>query len=117
INLNGNPYQLEEPAYDAVRAYLQHAEASLEANPDKAEVVRDLEQAIADKCASYLSPAKTVISAAEMTKILEEMGPVQGEHTDTDANGASGFAGGQSQQRRLYRITEGAQIAGVCAGM
>ena len=48
INLNGNSYQLEEPAYDALRAYMTRAEASLAANPDKAEIVRDLEQAIAD---------------------------------------------------------------------
>src|SRR6185503_13541257 len=84
INLNGNPYQLEEPAYDAVRAYLTSAEAALGDNPDKAEVVRDLEQAIAEKCGSYLSPVKSVVTAAEMTKILEEMGPVEGE-----AEGAS----------------------------
>ncbi len=63
INLNGNSYQLEEPAYDAVRAYLQHAEATLASDPDKAEVLRDLEQAIADKCASYLSPSKSVIAS------------------------------------------------------
>src|SRR5215813_15377926 len=72
INLNGNPYQLEEPAYDAVRAYLERAEAALGDNPDKAEVLRDLEQAIADKCASYLSFLLSVTAATEMGKILEE---------------------------------------------
>lgn len=119
INLNGNPYQLEEPAYDAVRAYLQHAEITLADNPDKAEVVRDLEQAIADKCASYLSPAKSVISSAEMAKILEEMGPVQGEHAEAGTNNNTGasFGGPGGSHRRLYRITEGAQVAGVCAGI
>jgi phage shock protein PspC (stress-responsive transcriptional regulator) len=118
INLNGNSYQLEEPAYDAVGAYLRHAEAALADNPDKAEVVRDLEQAIADKCGSYLSPAKTVISAAEMTKILEEMGPVQGEHAQANTNESGASTGAASGgHRRLYRITEGAQVAGVCAGI
>src|SRR5262249_32795738 len=117
INLNGNPYQLEEPAYDAVRAYLQHAEATLADNPDKAEVVRDLEQAIADKCASYLSPSKTVIAADEMTKILEEMGPVQTDHAEANTDNGASSPGGQPQRRRLYRITEGAQVAGVCAGI
>lgn len=115
INLNGNPYQLEEPAYDAVRAYLQHAEAALSANPDKAEVVRDLEQAIADKCASYLSPTKSVISASEMAKILDEMGPVQGEAGAGEGAQASAKPG--AGPRRLYRIRDGAQIAGVCAGL
>ncbi len=114
INLNGNPYQLEEPAYDAVRAYLERAEAALADNPDKAEVLRDLEQAIADKCASYLSPVKSVIAAAEMGKILEEMGPVEGEGAAHDAQ-AQASAG--ARPKRLYRIRDGAQIAGVCAGL
>jgi phage shock protein PspC (stress-responsive transcriptional regulator) len=114
INLNGNPYQLEEPAYDAVRAYLTRAEGALADNPDKAEVVRDLEQAIAEKCGSYLSPAKSVVTAAEMTKILEEMGPVEGE---TAGDGAQASASAGARPKRLYRIREGAQIAGVCAGL
>ena len=115
INLNGNPYQLEEPAYDAVRAYLTRAEAALGDNPDKAEVVRDLEQAIADKCASYLSPVKSVIAASEMTKILEEMGPVEGEANAEGAQASASAAG--ARPKRLYRIRDGAQIAGVCAGL
>jgi phage shock protein PspC (stress-responsive transcriptional regulator) len=113
INLNGNPYQLEEPAYDALRAYIARAEAALADNPDKAEIIRDLEQAIADKCASYLSPSKSVVSAAEMARMLEEMGPVEGEGAP-QSEGAASFDG---PRKRLYRIKDGAQVAGVCAGM
>ena len=39
INLNGNPYQLDESAYDSLRAYLARAEAALVDNPDKGEVL------------------------------------------------------------------------------
>jgi phage shock protein PspC (stress-responsive transcriptional regulator) len=113
INLNGNPYQLDEPAFDTLRGYLSRAEAALADNPDKAEVIRDLEQAIADKCASYLSPSKSVVSAAEMAKILEEMGPVEGE-TIASANAG---AANEPPRKRLYRIADGAQIAGVCNGI
>lgn len=116
INLNGNPYQLEEPAYDAVRDYLERAETALADNPDKAEVMRDLEQAIAEKCASYLSPVKSVVTAAEMAKILEEMGPVEGEGAAEGAHASASTAPG-SRAKRLYRIRDGAQIAGVCAGI
>lgn len=114
INLNGNSYQLEEPAYDALRAYLGRAEAALGANPDKAEIVRDLEQAIADKSAGYLSPGKTVVSAAEMTRILAEMGPVEGDGDETPR--AEGGAQ-EGSRKRLYRIKEDAQISGVCTGI
>lgn len=114
INLNGNPYQLEEPAYDALRAYIARAEAALADNPDKAEIVRDLEQAIADKCAAYLSAHKSVVSADDMAQALQEMGPVEGEkETKTE----SGAGGGDQPRKRLYRIKDDAKIAGVCAGL
>lgn len=116
VNLNGNPYQLEEPAFDALRAYLGHAETALAANPDKAEVVRDLEQAIADKCSAYLSPSKSVISAEEMKRILEEMGPVEGAGEEGEAPRAESGAY-EPPRRRLYRIKDRAVIAGVCSGI
>jgi phage shock protein PspC (stress-responsive transcriptional regulator) len=116
INLNGNPYQLEEPAYDALRAYISRAETALGANPDKAEIVRDLQQAIADKCNGYLSPSKSVISLTEMNRIIEEMGPVEGESAAQEAPRAE-EASYDGPRKRLYRIKEGANIAGVCTGI
>jgi len=117
INLNGNPYQLEEPAYDAVRTYLKNAEAALTDDPDKAEVIRDLEQAVADKCASYLSPVKTIITSLEMTRILDEMGPVEGGAAEGAQASDGAAAPGTTRRRKLYRIKEGAQVAGVCSGL
>ncbi|MEJ0058966.1 MAG: PspC domain-containing protein [Terricaulis sp.] len=114
INLNGNPYQLDETAFDALRAYLERAEAALAANPDKAEILRDLEQAIADKCAAFLSPAKTVISAAEIATVLEQMGPVEGEAASESVGDSEAP---QGPKKRIYRIRDDAKVAGVCAGI
>lgn len=116
INLNGNPFQLEEPAYDALRAYLLRAETALVDNPDRAEIIRDLEQAIADKCAGYLGPHKSVVSAAEMTRILTEMGPVEGEGAGDGETGAPGDEGARPH-RRLYRIYDRNAWTGVSAGL
>jgi CHASE3 domain sensor protein len=78
INLNGQAYQFDEDAYEAIHAYLDRAEAQLHDNPDRAEILADLEQAIADKCRRYLNAHKTVIAAGEIRQVLEEMGPVEG---------------------------------------
>src|SRR3989337_4415285 len=75
INLNGNAYQLDESGYDRLRDYLADAERQLKENPDRVEIMADLEQAIADKCAKYLGPTKTVGSAREVDQIGEEVGP------------------------------------------
>ena len=113
INLNGNAYQLDESGFEALRAYLDQAGARLTGNPDRAEIVRDLEQSIAERCARFLGPGKTVVSALEVEQILREIGPV-----DSDAASAQPAAEHiPSHPRRLYQIREGAMLSGVCNGL
>jgi len=120
INLNGNAYQVEEGGYDALVAYLDAARRQLRDNPDRDEIIADLEQAIAEKCQRHLSAHKTVVAAAEVDGIVKEMGAV-------DAAEEPPASGGSNQQhqtraaasppRRLYRIPDGAMLAGVCNGI
>ena len=124
INLNGNAYQLDEPAFEMLRAYLDRAELRLKDNPDRAEIIADFEQAIADKCGKFLGPQKTVVLAAEMKQVVDEMGPVEvGDasdepHTGKKEGGMGDQAGtGAAAPRRLYRIRDGKMIAGVCKGL
>lgn len=123
INLNGNAYQIDESGCAALVAYLEGAARQLKDNPDRAEIVADLEQAIADKCRGFLGPHKTVVSAAEVDRIIREMGPVDGADGAEARGAAGGAAGGASADagtgapRRLYIIHEGAMIAGVCNGI
>jgi hypothetical protein len=77
VNLNGNAFHIEEPGFDLLRTYLDGAQAQLRDNPDKSEIMADLEQAIADKCAHFLRPHKNVLNVAEIESVLKEMGPVQ----------------------------------------
>src|SRR3977135_571283 len=76
INLNGNAFHLEEPGFQSLRTYLERAQAQLKDNPDRVEIMADLEQAIADKCAHFLRPHKNVLTSAEIDEVLKEMGPV-----------------------------------------
>jgi len=64
INLNGIAYQLEEGGYGALQDYLSQAQRELKDNPDRAEIMRDLEQAIADGQSSKL-PIGRVLAEAE----------------------------------------------------
>ena len=123
INLNGNAYQLDDTAYETLRAYLDHASAQLKDNPDRAEIMADLEQAIAEKCQRFLGPNKTVVTAAEVEQIVREMGPVEGaddrgRSSDTGTQSANAAGGSDPRApRRLYRIREGAIWQGVCNGL
>ena len=126
VNLNGRAYQVEEQAYEALRAYLDEAVSLLAADPDCREIMADLEQAIGDKGSRCLGAGRNVLGEAEMKRILEEMGPVE---TGAEAAGATPAAGASagsasgaapretSGPKRLYLIKEGEMIAGVCNGL
>ena len=114
INLNGNAYQLDQQGYDALHAYLERAEAQLSGNPDKVEIMRDLEQSIAEKCLRYLGPGKSVVTTADVEQILREIGPVDSD-SPTPPSGTTSET--SSSPRRLYQIREGALVSGVCNGL
>jgi phage shock protein PspC (stress-responsive transcriptional regulator) len=126
INLDGNAYQLEEGGYDLLRAYLETAAARLKGNPDRDEILSDIERAIAEKLRALFTSQKTVVVTKEVAVVLSEMGPIEtdaGATADTGASGTSGTGGAEQSEkcdgtpRRLYRIHEGAMLAGVCNGI
>src|SRR5258706_4606376 len=126
INLNGNAFHLEEPGFQSLRAYLERAQAQLQDNPDKSEIMADLEQAIADKCGHFLRPHKNVLTAAEIDGVLKEMGPVETDGA-APAGATAGATGAEQPQagkstpgpapQRLYQIRQGAMLSGVCTGI
>jgi phage shock protein PspC (stress-responsive transcriptional regulator) len=128
INLGGNAYQLEEGGYDALRAYLENAAATLQGNPDRDEIIADIEQAIAEKFRALNSSHKTVVTQKEITAVLAEMGPIEAETAEGGKSGPGSAPAPEPTEektrtkpeghpRRLYRINDGAMAAGVCNGI
>jgi len=122
-NLNGNAYQLEEVGYHALRAYLDRAETQLRENPDRVEILSDLEQAIGEKCDQFLGAHKNVVTSAEIERILAEMGPVHdasssgaAPEAELGAEAKASAAEPETAPKRLYQIREGAMMSGVCNG-
>src|SRR5471030_2895952 len=107
INLNGNAYQIDESGYAALVAYLEGAERQLKDNPDCAEIVKDLEQAIGDKCRGFLGPHKTVVSAGEVEQIVREMGPVDAASPAAAEPESGGARSGAARTRARPRVRPG----------
>src|SRR5580658_5120217 len=126
INLNGNAYQLEEDGYDALRAYLDTAAGRLEGNPDRDEIIADIEQSIADKFRALLGANKSVVVTKEVESVIADMGNVEdatGEATAAPGTTKAGPAPSPSHgdpagsAKRLYKINDGAMLCGVCNGI
>lgn len=115
VALNGRAFALEAPAHERLRAWLDEAGRVLAGDPDRDEILRDLEQAIGEKLAKTLTAHKNVVTAAETEAALTEMGPVQPAGSAPAASAAS--AAPASAPRKLYRIREGAMLVGVCTGL
>jgi phage shock protein PspC (stress-responsive transcriptional regulator) len=142
VSLNGNAWQIESEGCAALAAYLKGAETRLAGDPDREEILADLEQAIADKLSRHVSAHKNVVTAEEIAQALKEMGPVETDAAPgpeapaydaaaqssaspgSAAPGAAASAGrGQARPqvdpagRHLFQIREGGMLSGVCNGL
>ena len=143
ITLNGNAYQLEENGYNALFACLDATETAFQDSADRAQKLADLERVVADKCQACLGPHKTVVTSAEIDRIILELGPIPGapaaettassgsassnstssnstssNSSSTSSQASSGSSGqGYGLHRRLFQIRDGAMISGVCVGL
>ncbi len=107
--LNRSTLQFDEPAYARLEDYFAEAAETLEGDPDKAEIMTDLEQAVADQCVMRMQPGQTVVTLGELQPALDEIGSVQ----------VAGMADNEPprQTRPLHQVSEGAVISGVCQGL
>lgn len=117
IDLDGTRFALDERAFVALRAYLDRAAARLGTHPDRDEVIAGLERSIAAKLARHPAARADIVDEQEMLAALTQVGRVDGPSLDeSDAAGAAGV-GSPRPRRPLYRLRDGQQIAGVCAGL
>src|SRR5262245_20617820 len=122
VDLTGQPrpFRLHDDAYETLREYLDGARSRLGPETDANEVIDDLERSIGERLSKVAGPTDRVLAAADITAVLDEIGAVE---TETEASAPAPApvwaAGGgrRSRRRRLYRIHEGQEFAGVCTGL
>ena len=115
ISLTGHrePFRVHDDAFELLRQYLERARARMAGDPDHAEVIGDLERSIGEKLAARQPDGTNVLDAADVTAVLEEIGAVEAGTTEPTPVTAPPTGG----RRRLYRITEGQEWAGICTGL
>jgi phage shock protein C len=115
ITLTGHPepYRLDEAAYARLSGYLDRAARRLQADPDREEIVGDLERSVGDRLSARGGGADRMVTAAEIDAILEDIGAV--------GTGSGADRWGEPEappvKRKLTRLKEGQEIAGVCTGI
>lgn len=114
ISLTGHTerFRLDEDAYDRLAGYLDRAAGRLSDDPDRTEVLGDLERSVGDRLSALLGTDDRVVTAADIDGVLEAIGTVDtGQDVEPDREPEA------PRKRRLMRIKEGQQLAGVCNGL
>lgn len=108
VTLNRSTLQFDEAAFQRLEQYLAEARRTLDGNPDQAEILGDLEQAVADQCTRRLGAGESIVTLAVLQPALDEIGSVQVPGSTASSNGT---------MRPLRQISEGALVSGVCQGL
>ena len=121
INLNNQNFQIEEEAYNKLSDYLENIKKHCGAGADAAEVIADIENSMAEKLKSTLTPYKEVITTADIDSLITIMGTTEDFDreigSNNEASDNSEEPAGQKIKRKLYRDTDNGVIGGVAAGL
>ncbi len=117
INIGNSIIHIEEDGYEILTAYLNEIKQHFAKNADDFEIVTDIENRIAEMFAEMLQAGQVqVITLANVETVIAQMGRVQDFQTEDEepvAQPYSSFTG----DKKLFRDTDDAAIAGVCAGL
>lgn len=123
VNIRGLNFIIEEDAYELLQNYLDRLNAALKHESGSREILEDVELRIAEICSSKLTESKTVIELKDIQEITAKLGDPS-EYVDTESEESSNSEKNYSQEssnkkpeKRLFRDTDNAAIAGVCSGI
>ncbi|MBD8488117.1 PspC domain-containing protein [Echinicola sp. CAU 1574] len=139
INISGILFHIEEDGYDNLKKYLEAINKHFSHYEDNQEIIKDIENRIAEIFLSNLKNNKQVISAENVDKLIEKMGTIADfkaveeekepdaklHHEEENENGDSEFykyitppnqeAG--KGYKKLTRLERSKILGGVCAGL
>ncbi|MDQ8004709.1 MAG: PspC domain-containing protein [Pedobacter sp.] len=119
INIGNSIIHIEEEAYEILMVYLNEIKQHFAKTADDFEIVKDIENRIAEMFAEILQKGqKQVIDVADVRSVIAQMGSVQDFLNDEEEEiRTENFYANYNGVKKLYRDTDEGVIAGVCAGL
>ncbi|KEQ31502.1 hypothetical protein N180_17445 [Pedobacter antarcticus 4BY] len=122
INIGNSIIHIEEDAYEILTQYLIAVKQHFGKSADDFEIVKDIENRIAEMFADILQAQhKQVIQKEDVEVVTGLMGSVS-DFGDAEEEEQPVFTADKEErpvfgERRIYRDTEDAMISGVCSGL
>ncbi|MBO5771649.1 MAG: PspC domain-containing protein [Alistipes sp.] len=114
-SISGIAFTFDNEAYARLQAYLDSLAAAYADNPDKEEILADIEARIAELILSTQSDSSQSVALPLVENIIAQLGSAE-EISDSDDNTPKGAKEARIP-RRLYRDMSNSKLGGVCAGL
>jgi len=117
VNLSGQVFQIDQDAYDKLKAYLEAIRLRFASTQGKDEIIADIESRIAEMFLEKITSLKQSITNADVENVIAVMGkPEQFEGADEDEETDSGTTA-TGTKKRIFRDSDDKVIGGVCSGL
>ncbi len=111
INLSGAVFNIDDDAYQKLKAYLDELKDFYSGDPDGSDIIEDIENRIAELFQDQLSGYRQVIISSDVEKVIETLGhPQEIENAPTSKND-------NKVHRKIFRHPEDRILGGVCGGL
>ncbi|MDY3978544.1 MAG: PspC domain-containing protein [Tidjanibacter sp.] len=111
VSLSGIAFTFDQDAYQVMDTYIKRLNAGYAKNPDRAEIVGDIESRIVELILEHQE--STVVVGKELVDSI--VGQLGYPDDLDESDGASPST--ERLARRLYRNMDGAKLGGVCNGL
>jgi phage shock protein PspC (stress-responsive transcriptional regulator) len=118
MSLGGRAYICENDAFTALEKYLTRSQRSLKNDPDAAEILADIEQAIADHFDE--SKKSEVVSLKDVESVIEKMGNIEANDSQQETKTESDPSESNLKELfkgPLYKDKSNQLIDGVASGI
>lgn len=134
-NISGIIFNIEEGAYDRLKAYLEAIRTSFEHAEGRDEIMADIEARIAELFSERIHDRKEVIGIKDVEEVIGIMGDPSAYIDEEEAEAREAYEREQSYQeqsksqrkrstpqessrkRRIFRDSENSVLGGVCSGI
>ena len=122
VNLGGTVYHIDEDAYVLLDNYLNNLKYHFRTEPDADEIVRDMENRIAELFSEYISHGQQVITIENVEEVIARMGKPEEINSESDSSTDADDSyrasdNGESPKRRLFRNPDDKILGGVVSGL
>lgn len=115
VNIGYRLFNVDEDAYEMMNEYLDRLRKAFSSEASLDEIMKDIEQRIADLLFDRLGENRSIVSISDIEFVIGELG--QPEEMGGEPENKKAKTTDKNNRRRLFRDPEDRILGGVCSGL